>query len=83
MWDEDWTDDDSELGDEEPGRCPECGGSMHSISDRCPECGYWLSEADRRAMWSGIAKPAWLRVTAIVVLIAFLVTLLAAAAAMF
>jgi len=81
--DEDWYDDDDELDDEESGRCPECGAAVHSVSDRCPACGYWLTEADRRAMWSGMAKPLWLRITAVVVLAAFLLSALGIAVAVF
>ena len=85
--DEDWYDDDSldddEPDEEEAARCPECGGPVHSIADRCPACGYWLSEADRGAMWAGMSKPTWLRATAVIVLIAFLATLLAAGFTLF
>jgi hypothetical protein len=75
--DEDWYDDDDAPDEDEVGRCPECGDSVHSIADRCPACGYWLSDADRRAIWIGESKPVWLRVAAIIVLIAFLASLLA------
>jgi hypothetical protein len=81
--DEDWYDDDGAPDHDEAGYCPECGEPVHSIADRCPACGYWLSDADRRAVWSGESKPVWLRVTAIVVLIAFLTTLLAAGVGLF
>jgi ribosomal protein L37E len=82
--DEDWYDsDDDELDEEETARCPECGQSVHIISGRCPACGYWLSEADRRAMWSNMSKPLWLRVTALVVLVTILLTLLTVGAAFF
>ncbi len=81
--DEDWYDDDDELDDEEPGRCPECGTAVHSISDKCPACGYWLSAADRHSMWSGFDKPHWIKVTAAVVLITILVSLVAAGVAFF
>lgn len=81
--DEDWYDDDSELDDEEAGRCPECGAGVHSVADRCPACGYWLTEADRGAMWSEGAKPLWLKLTAVVVLAAFLLSILGLAAANF
>jgi hypothetical protein len=83
-WDdhEAWTDED-ELDDDVAAPCPECGGSVESIADKCPACGYWLSDADRRAMWSGESKPLWLRATAVIVLAAFVFSLLAIGAALF
>ena len=81
--DEDWYDDADEPDKNEAGRCPECGSAVHSVSDKCPACGYWLTEADRRAMWSGMAKPLWLRITAVVVLLAFLLSALGIAVAVF
>lgn len=81
--DEDWYDDDSELDDEDTGRCPECGADVHSIAERCPACGYWLSEADRRAIWSTAARPAWLKATAWIVLLAFLLTVVGLAAVLY
>jgi hypothetical protein len=81
--DEDWYDDDDELDEEEAARCPECGGTVHIVTDKCPACGYWLSGDDRRAMWSGSSKPIWLKVTAAVVLVTFLLSLLAVGAAVF
>jgi hypothetical protein len=81
--DEDWTDDDPDVGEEDTIPCPECGGEVAEIADRCPSCGYWLTEADRRATDSGPAKPLWLRVTAAIVLAAFLFSLLAVGFAMF
>ena len=71
-----WQDDDG-LDEEEAAQCPECGRPIHIITDKCPSCGYWLSPGDRHALWSGMRKPLWLRVTAWVVLAAFLFTLLA------
>jgi ribosomal protein L37E len=78
-WDDEdaWADDEDDLDENESANCPECGQTAHSVADKCPNCGYWLSDADRRAMWSGATKPMWLRVTAWVVLVAFLFTLLA------
>jgi hypothetical protein len=73
--DEDWYDD--EPDDEEVAHCAECGNPVHLIADKCPACGYWLSDADRRAMWAGMSKPLWLKVTALIVLVAFLLSLLA------
>jgi hypothetical protein len=76
---EDWSDDEEdEPDDEEVARCPECGGPVAVISDKCPSCGYWLSTDDRH-----MQKPCWLRVTAWMVLIAFLASLLAAGLAIF
>jgi len=56
---------------------------VYLVTDKCPACGYWLSEADRRAMWSGLEKPLWLKVTAIVVLVALLLSVLGIVAAIF
>jgi predicted amidophosphoribosyltransferase len=72
MDDEDWHDDDDELDEEEAARCPECGGPVQIIADCCPACGYWLSEADRRAMWAGEAKPIWVKVVAVLLILVFL-----------
>ncbi len=73
--DEDWQDDD-ESDEPETGHCPECGGAVYEFSDKCPACGYWLSAADRRAMWSGETKPPWIKVTAVVVLLVLLIGML-------
>ena len=73
MSDEDWSDD--EPGEETASPCPECGRPVFEISERCPACGYWLTSEDRQTMWTGSSKPTWLRVTAVVVLIAFLASL--------
>ena len=84
-WDDDelWGDDEDDVDDDEAARCPECGRPVHSVTDKCPACGYWLSAADRRATGSEMSKPMWLRVTAGIVLAAFLLSLLAIGAALF
>ena len=72
--DEDWYDDEDadDQFDEEPAvRCPECGGSVYSATDKCPACGYWLSEADRRGQ-PGASKPRWIQLTAGLILLALL-----------
>jgi hypothetical protein len=72
-----WADDD-ELDDaDDSASCPECGGRVYTLTDKCPSCGYWLTDADRRAMCPAESKPLWLRITAMIVLVAFLFTLLA------
>lgn len=77
--DEDWYDDpDEEPGASEGGRCPECGGVIYDVVEMCPACGYWLTEADRQATWSSEARPAWVKLTAVLVLAAFLIWLLVA-----
>jgi hypothetical protein len=81
--DESWTDDPDDLNDEVAARCPECGGAVHAIADKCPACGYWLTDADRRSLWSGASKPLWLSITAVILLAALLLSLLAFGAAMF
>ena len=75
--DEDWSDDDDELDEEEAAQCPECGEPIHIITDKCPACGYWLSPDDRHAMWSGMRKPIWLRITTWVILAVSLIPLIA------
>jgi hypothetical protein len=79
--DDDCYDDENDEPDDdyEPVRCPECGNLVYAIADRCPACGYWLSDSDRRAMWTGMQKPLWLRVTAVIVLVAFVSSLFAVA----
>ena len=76
--DEDWYDDTDEPDGEEVGRCPECGEPVHDISDKCPACGYWLSDSDRHPIWSSEAKPAWLKIAAVILLLAFVAGTLAA-----
>jgi hypothetical protein len=84
-WDDDesWADDDSDDGEDIAVPCPECGGPIEAIADKCPACGYWLSDSDRMWMWSSVSKPLWLRVTAVIVLVAFLVSLLAIGVTLF
>jgi hypothetical protein len=68
--DEDWYDEDANDDPEEAevGRCPECRGPVYEVTESCPACGYWLTEADRRAIWSGDSQPKWVLVTAAVIL---------------
>jgi ribosomal protein L37E len=73
--DEDWHDDD-DADATETGHCPECGRPVYEFSDKCPACGYWLSAADRRDMWSGETKPAWVKIAAGVVLVVLVLSLL-------
>lgn len=74
--DEEWHDDD-DAADAETNPCPECGAPVSEYSDKCPACGYWLSEADRRALGTGASRPAWQKITALVLLAVFLAGLLA------
>ena len=74
--DEDWHDDEDDSDETETGHCPECGGPVYEFSDKCPACGYWLSAADRRAMWASEKKPAWIKATALIILLVLLVGLL-------
>jgi hypothetical protein len=77
-WDdeEDWADDDVDGDDEDSMPCPECGHEFAAMADKCPACGHWITEADQRITRSAMAKPVWLRVTAAIVLVAFLFSLL-------
>jgi hypothetical protein len=81
--DEDWYDDDSDELDEETAPCPECGETVHVITGKCPSCGYWLTAADRRAMWAGESKPLWLKVTTVVLLVVMLAGLFSVAVRLF
>lgn len=80
--DEDWYDDGDDLGDDDLGdeedavRCPECGGWISGFTDKCAACGYWLSAVDRRQLRSEGVKPWWVTLTAVVLLMTFLATLL-------
>jgi hypothetical protein len=82
--DEDWYDDGYGVElDDESAPCPECGAAVSSISDKCPACGCWITDADRFATPSGMKKPLWPKVTALVVLVTFLLGLAGFAAAIF
>jgi hypothetical protein len=70
--DEDWYDDESDAPDDEWVPCPECGESVPVIAGKCPACGYWLTEADQRASSGTDGKPVWIKLTAVVVLVALL-----------
>ena len=48
----------------------------YNLTDRCPACGYWLTEADRSAMWSGASKPKWVLITAGVILVVLVIGML-------
>jgi zinc-ribbon domain len=80
--DEDWYDEEDDLEDQAAVACPECGAPIYADADKCPACGYWLLEADRRAAGSGESRPAWIQLTAGLMLLAILavvfLTLLAA-----
>ena len=78
-WDDEetWANDGDELDEEDVAPCPECGHAVHSLTDKCANCGYWLSDADRRAVRPSESKPMWLRLTAAILLAAFLFSLLA------
>ena len=70
MQGEEWTDDydDDEPDEEESGSCPECGAEIYEVADKCIACGYWISEADRRVMWSGTSQSTALKIVTKVVL---------------
>lgn len=49
---DDYPEDDCELHEEHQfAPCPECGAEMHVEAEMCPDCGYWLSTAERHALW--------------------------------
>ena len=83
MSDDDWDDDeddeddeDAEAVEEEFAPCPECGAKMLVDAELCPSCGYWLSTAERHALWSGGARvgrsKSVVKVTLVIVLIVLL-----------
>jgi hypothetical protein len=83
-WDdepEDWLDGD-EPDEADTAPCPECGQPVDYVTEKCPACGYWLSAADRRSMWSRDSNPTWIRITAVVVLVAVVASLLIAGIAL-
>ena len=76
--DEDWQDeDDEELVEEVAAQCPECGAPVYMVTRKCPACGYWVSQADRRRFWPGESQPAWVKATALILLLILLAGLLA------
>jgi hypothetical protein len=83
--DEDWYDDGdaNEADDSETGHCPECAGPVYEFTNKCPACGYLLTAADRRQLWSSESKPAWIAITALVVLIILLLGLFGIGAQIF
>jgi predicted amidophosphoribosyltransferase len=79
--DEDWYDDDDDTDD--TASCPECGAAVYRLANQCPACGYWFSESDQRAMSPGMSKPLWMKITAWIVLAAFLISAIGLAALFF
>jgi hypothetical protein len=75
--DEDWYDENDSYDDDPAATCPECGGTVYSVSDKCQHCGYWLSSEDRRTLYPGESTPLWMRATAVFIILTFLVCLLA------
>jgi ribosomal protein L37E len=77
--DENW-DDDNGVDEEESAPCPECGKEIFVDAEMCPACGYWLTTAERHAIWSGGSSSAKLlsvgKVLLVVVLIALMSGLL-------
>lgn len=75
--DEDWYDDGDDLDDDEEAvGCPECGSTIAGLTDKCTACGYWLTAADRRKLRFEDAKPWWVTLTVVALLLVFLATIL-------
>jgi hypothetical protein len=70
--DVDWADaaDDDEAEDD-VGHCPNCGATVHVLTERCPRCGMWI---DAGAMQSPAARRArgWFWPVMVAVLIAII-----------
>lgn len=81
--DEDWDDDADDVDDYESAPCPECGRMIYSAVDKCPACGYWLTDADRRTVWSSASPAPWIKLTAALVLLVLLIPLVLMALGMF
>ena len=74
--DEDWYDDQSDLDDASV-PCPDCGEPVPELLGKCPMCGYWLTSEDR-VVAACQAKPFWIKLTALVVLMTILASVLLA-----
>lgn len=85
--DEDWADVEQEWsydgGEEVEVACPECRSKIYQFVDKCPKCGYWLTAADRRKLRPGESRPAWQSLTAVIIILAFLICLLMGGFAIF
>lgn len=85
-WDEDYDDEEYEYDEsdsdleEEFGPCPECGAEMSVDLEMCPKCGYWLTAADRKALWAGSSSAQAMQTFGKVVLVALLVAILSGVA---
>lgn len=70
----DWRDDDEdEPFEDDPDDdglmpCPYCGAAIYDDSLRCPKCENYLSDAERTTT----AQPRWIILTAVVLLVVFL-----------
>jgi len=88
-WDdgeEGWDDEDEDEFDESDdatGRCPECQTEIHMDAEVCPSCGYWLTTADRHAMWDGTSPAKGLMSVGKVVLVVILIALMSGLALFF
>jgi predicted nucleic acid-binding Zn ribbon protein len=49
--------------------CPRCGAEISEDAQRCPRCGSYLSQEDTRPR-----KPPWMLITAVVLVVAILVS---------
>ena len=61
--------DDDPAGDQIP--CPACGNMIYDDTDKCPHCGEWIMPLASHAR-----MPAWIRLTAAIVAVAFLLWIL-------
>jgi len=78
-WDddeEDWIDPYEQEDEEATGLCPECQTEIHVDAEVCPSCGYWLTTADRHALWDGASPVRGLMSVGKVVLVLILIALM-------
>ena len=68
--DEDWEHEGADDADDLIG-CPECREPIYADVEQCPVCGHWILDQQRRAAEGGLWSQRYVRMVAIIALIAF------------
>jgi len=79
--DEDWDDEYEEDG--ATGLCPECRAEIDVEAEMCPACGYWLTTADRHALWDGRSPVRGVMSVGKMVLVVILIVVMSGLAMLF